>query len=229
MMAFAAAVDAGADYIETDVHASSDGIAVVSHDPTLLRTAGRDVAVESLTWRELDLVDLGDDQTVPRLQDVLEAFPDTRFNIDMKSDSAVEPTVRAVRAAGAMERVLLTSFDERRRRRAAGLLPGVATSGSRRTVVLAILASLVGSKLLMRYAMRHVVALQVPLRQGPIKVLTPRMIDLIHALGKEVHVWTINDPKLMVRLLSAGVDGLVSDRIDLALEAVREFRGSPSA
>lgn len=228
MVAFAAAVNAGADYIETDVHASSDGIAVVSHDPTLLRTAGRDVAVESLSWSELNLVDLGDDQTIPRLDDLLMAFPDTRFNIDMKSDAAVEPTVRAVRAARASERVLLTSFDERRRRRAAGLLPGIATSGSRRSVILAIIASLAGSKTLMRFALRHVVALQVPLRHGAVKVLTPRMIDLVHSLGKEIHVWTINDPKVMAKLLAAGVDGIVSDRIDLALEVVREHRGYPN-
>lgn len=228
MVAFAAALNAGADYIETDVHASSDGIAVVSHDPTLLRTAGIDRHVRSLSWSELREVSLGDDQTIPRLDEVLEAFPDTRFNIDLKSDDVVEPAVRAVRTARAERRVLLTSFDESRRRRAAALLPGVATSGSRRTVILAIIASLLRSKLLMRYALRNVVALQVPLRNGPIKVLTPQMIDLVHRLRKEIHVWTINDPRIMAKLLRAGVDGIVSDRIDLALEVVREFRGFPN-
>ena len=228
MVAFAAAVAEGADYLETDVHASSDGIAVVSHDPTLERTAGIDAEVRSLTWDELRFVDLGADQTVPRLDEVLRAFPDTRFNIDLKSDDVVEPAVRAVLAANARDRVLLTSFDERRRRRAAALLPGVATSASRPTVIRAVIAALLGSSVLMRLALRNVVALQVPLRHGPVRVLTPRMIRLAHKAGREVHVWTINDPRVMHRLLDAGVDGIVTDRIDRALEVLRERRAHPT-
>lgn len=229
MVAFAAAVAEGADYLETDVHASRDGIAVVSHDPTLERTAGLDVEVRSFLWSELRDVDLGDDQTIPRLDDVLRAFPDTRFNIDLKSDDVVEPAVHAVRSAGAVDRVLLTSFDEGGRRRAAALLPGVATSACRSTVIRAIIASLLGSSALMRFVLRNVVALQVPLRHGPIKVLTPRMIRLVHKAGREVHVWTINDARVMHKLLDSGVDGIVTDRIDRALEVLRERRAHPSA
>ena len=118
MLAFIAAVDAGATFLETDVHATADGVAVLAHDPSLDRVAGTDIVIEQTLWRDLQQIDLGQGERVPGLREGLLALPDAHWNIDLKSDASVVPTVRAVVEAKAVERVLLTSFSERRRRQA---------------------------------------------------------------------------------------------------------------
>ena len=215
LLAFLAALSAGATHIETDVHASSDGVAVISHDPDLNRLVGREVAIGQLRMSELRRIDLGDGQSFVSLADALDAFPETLFNIDIKVEAAESPAVDAIRAARASRRVLITSFDEGRRRRTADALPGVASSAS----VSRVLGSVVGAKLaiapLVRHSLRGLVAIQVPERSGSLRVVTRRVVEAIHAAGREVHVWTGNDPADMNRLLDLGVDGIVTDRCDV--------------
>lgn len=221
-LAFAAAIAAGVDYIETDVHASADGIAMIAHDPDLVRTAGRDVRVDQLTKAELRRLDLGDGQHLPSLAEVLDGFPETRFNIDVKSAGAVEPTVRAILDLGAVDRVLVSSFDEGRRRAAVDRLPGVATSASSTRFVRALAAAKLGSAAGVRRALHGIQAVQIPERALRVSTITPRTIAAFHEAGVEVHVWTINDPDRMRALLDLGVDGIVTDRADLALEVVAD-------
>lgn len=221
MLAFAKAIAAGATYVETDVHASADGIAVIAHDPDLKRIAGRDVRVDQLTFAELRRMDLGHDQTFCSLAEALDAFPDTRFNIDVKSRAAVNPTIAAVLAARASRRVLVSSFDERRRRAALRGLPGVVSSSSARLFLIALLAGKAGLSPVVRRALRGLVAVQVPEKAVGLRITTARMIRRLHDAGVEVHVWTVNDPARMVELLDLGVDGIITDRADLALEVVR--------
>jgi glycerophosphoryl diester phosphodiesterase len=221
MLAFAKAIAAGAAYVETDVHASADGIAVIAHDPDLKRVAGRDVRIDQLTFAELRHIDLGDDQTFCSLAEALDGFPETRFNIDIKSVAAAEPAAAAILAARASGRVLVSSFDERRRQAALRLLPGVVSSSSARLFVLALLAGKVGLSPVVRRALRGLVAVQVPEKALGLRVTTARMIRLLHQHGVEMHVWTVNDPARMNELLDLGVDGIVTDRADLALEVVR--------
>jgi glycerophosphoryl diester phosphodiesterase len=220
MLAFMEAIALGISHVETDVHASSDGVAIVSHDDTLERVAGRPERVADLTAEALAAVPLGLGQTLPSLREALDAFPDTRFNIDIKSADAVIPTVQAVRDARARDRVLLTSFSERRRRAAVELLPGVATSASAPRFVAALLAAASGVRPLQRLALRGLDALQVPEKTLGLTVSTPRILDAFHRVGIEVHVWTVNEVADMRRLLDAGIDGLVTDRADLALEVI---------
>ncbi|QEO12993.1 glycerophosphodiester phosphodiesterase [Agromyces intestinalis] len=219
LTAFEAAVRSGAAYVETDVHRSRDGVAVVSHDPTLDRVAGHRVRVGDLTAAELAAIDLGRGAGLPTLADALAAFPDTRFNIDVKEAAAVDATVDAVRSTGSIDRILLTSFDDARRRRLAGMLPGVATSVGSAGVVRALLTGRFGATA-MRRAVRGAAALQVPERAGRVRIVSPGFVRAAHAAGLEVHVWTVNEPDDMRRLLAYGVDGLVTDRCDLALEIV---------
>jgi glycerophosphoryl diester phosphodiesterase len=220
MLAFMEAIALGVSHVETDVHASSDGVAIISHDETLARVAGRPERVADLTAEALASVPLGLGQTMPSLAEALDAFPDTRFNIDIKSADAIIPTVQAVRDARARDRVLLTSFSERRRRAAVDLLPGVATSASAPRFVAALLAAASGARPLQRLALRGLDALQVPEKTLGLTVSAPRILDAFHRLGIEVHVWTVNDVADMRRLLDAGIDGLVTDRADLALEVI---------
>ena len=130
LLAFLRALNAGATHLETDVHASADGVAVISHDPDLGRVAGRSVNVGQLTMPELRRVDLGHGQGFCSLAEALDAFPQARFNIDIKDEASAAPAAEAIRAARAQDRVLITSFSKDRRRAVSGALPGVATSPS---------------------------------------------------------------------------------------------------
>ncbi|KAA6433657.1 glycerophosphodiester phosphodiesterase [Agrococcus sediminis] len=216
MRAFIAALDAGATFLETDVHATADGVAVIAHDPSLDRVAGRDIVIEQTLWQDLAEIDLGQSEGVPGLREALLALPDARWNIDLKSDAAVVPAVRAVVEAKAASRVLLTSFSERRRRQALALLPEVATSASQPMVVRALAAQRLGLQRALARVLEPVEALQVPRRHRGIEILTERSIAAFRAAGVEVHAWTINDPAEMQELLAMGVDGIVTDRCDLA-------------
>lgn len=229
LLAFANALAAGAAYLETDVHASADGVAIISHDPDLGRVAGRKGAIRLLEAAELRGIPLGEGQSYSTLADALEAFPDARFNIDVKSRDAAEPTARAIREADALSRVLVTSFDDATRRATLEALGGahaVATSASRRGVVWALLGAVLGLDGLVRAGLAGVDAVQVPERMGPLRVVTPRFIDRVRRAGVEVHVWTVNDEDDMRRLLVQGVDGVVTDRADLALAVVRDLAKS---
>lgn len=220
MLAFIAAMEAGARYLETDVHATADGVAVLAHDPGLDRVAGRDVVIEQTLWRDLQEIELGQGETAPGLREALLALPDARWNIDLKSDAAVVPAVRAIVEAKAVDRVLLTSFSERRRRQARALLPEVAQSASQAMVVRALLALRARSQRALARVLRDVVAVQVPRRAKGVEIVTARSVERLHEAGVELHVWTINDPDEMRELLGIGVDGIVTDRCDLALQVV---------
>ncbi|PWC04203.1 glycerophosphodiester phosphodiesterase [Agromyces badenianii] len=222
LLAFARAVAIGCAFIETDVHLSHDGTAVVAHDPTLDRVAGRQVEVAKLTMGELRRVDLGHGQGFCSLAEALDAFPETRFNIDVKVEEAVAPAVEAIAGVHAEARVLLTSFSERRRRRLAALVPGAVTSVGAAGVIRARLASLTGSTRVLSHALRGARALQVPERAGPLRLVTERFVAAAHRAGAEVHVWTVNEASDMTRLLDLGVDGLVTDRADVALSLIAD-------
>lgn len=220
LAAFEEAVRAGARYLETDIHPSADGAAVLAHDPTLRRVAGRPDAVSDLSLDELRGVDLGGGHGFGTLDDLLHAFPEARLNIDVKTDAAAAPTIAAVRRAGAAHRVLLTAFSDARRRRLADAAPDTVTSAGRASVLRALAASRGRSPAAMRRAVAGARALQIPERVGRLRLLSPALLETAHAAGLEVHVWTVNDESDMRRLLALGVDGIVTDRADLALRIV---------
>ncbi len=224
LLSFAAALGVGVSYIETDVHGSRDGVAVVSHDPDLTRLAGIQSAVSDYTMAELRGIDLGFDQGFCSLAEALDAFPETRFNIDLKSADAVQPAVDAIRSANAADRVLVTSFSEARRLAAVRQLPGVATSAGATRFAAALGAGKLALAPVLRRTLRAVDCVQVPMKYGPLSIATPPMIRRLHGAGVEVHVWTINDEPTMHALLDLGVDGLVTDRADLAMKVLGERR-----
>jgi glycerophosphoryl diester phosphodiesterase len=224
LLAFAKATSIGVTHLETDVHGSADGVAMISHDPDLSRLAGRKIGVGQLTSHELRRIRLGEGQGYCSLAEALDAFPEARFNIDIKAENAVAPTVAAVLDARATDRVLIGSFSPARRVAAVRRLPGVATSISARGAIAAVSAARTAGGLpTLRRILRDVHAVQLPLSILRMSTVTPRTIGAFHAAGVEVHVWTINDEPTMERLLELGVDGLVSDRADL-VQAVLERR-----
>lgn len=215
---FRRCADLGLDWIETDVHASRDGVLYAVHDPDLARLAGRPERLGDLTARTLDRIELTDGGRLPRLADVLEELPGVSFNIDVKADRSVGATVRLVRAMGTGPRIRLASFSSRRLTRLRAALPGVRSSAGTAEVAAFLLA---GPR-----AARHfdpsLDAFQVPHRRAGITVVTHRFVEHAHAAGLLVHVWTVNEPAHMRELAALGVDGIVTDRPGLALDVLGE-------
>lgn len=220
LLAFAEALSAGAVYLETDVRATADGVAVISHDPDLLRLTGTGTRVVDLTMAQLRATDLGQGQGFCSLRELLEAFPEARLNIDIKSRDAALPAAEAVLAATAVDRVLIGSFSGRRRRAAVRHLPGVATSASSVASGIAVASVRLGLLPIARWALRDVDAVQLPVRFGVFSTSTPRVVAGLNRTGVEVHYWTIDDPVQMRALVAAGASGLVTDRLVLALRTL---------
>ncbi|RBP64713.1 glycerophosphoryl diester phosphodiesterase [Brevibacterium sanguinis] len=216
--AFAAAASAGVEWMETDVHASADGVLFAAHDEDLARIAGRPQRIGELTADELDTIDLVGGGRLPRMAELFSALPDARWNIDVKSARSIPATVRTIRRAGAEERVRLASFHSSTLRRLREALPGTATSAGTGEAVACVAALLSG---LPAHPPADLDALQLPLRVRGVRVITPRLVARAHARGLLVHVWTVNDPADMRRLLAVGVDGIVTDEVALALSVLR--------
>lgn len=218
LSSFRRAVQEGYRYIETDVHATSDGEVVVHHDHTLDRTTDGKGLVADLPWTEVSQARIGGRETITRLADVLEELPDTFFNIDVKSEGAVEPILGLLRKAKALQRVCLASFsDNRLARLRRGGGPDLLTSMGPRSAG-ALWAA--GRIPFAGLAVRGQVA-QVPVSQGRLRVVDRRFVQAAHRRDLEVHVWTIDDETDMRALLDLGVDGLVTDRPDLLREVLR--------
>lgn len=226
--AFQAALDAGADILETDVHLSKDGQVVISHDPDLTRLAGISGLVSDYTASELAAMDLGGGHGFPTLVEVLEAFPGHRFNVDLKEFAVVNPFVDVVNQLDAHERVLIASFEESHRALAAKALPTVASSATPPHIIEGRLRSWMGLPTDSWSLPDGMVALQIPTTRYGFAMATPSLIRAAHKKGLEVHVWTINDPTDMARLWQMGVDGIITDRTDLAVE-VRNALSSEGA
>ena len=221
MAAFRKAVEEGYHHLETDVRATADGRLVVFHDSRLDRVTDARGAVRELPWSRISQVRVGGVEPIPQLSDVLEEFPDARFNIDAKSDAAVGPLADTIRRCNAGDRVCVVSFSDRRLtalRSAVG--PGVAWAlGPRETF------RLFRAGVVRRDFVSTAVAAQVPVFYRRVQVVTPRFLQTAHAAGLEVHVWTIDDAAEMQRLLELGVDGIMTDRPDVLREVLMR-RGS---
>lgn len=215
LSAFQAAVDAGVTFIETDVVGSRDRVAMISHDTILDRVSDRSGLVGDLTAEELAEVDLGGEGFITLAQ-ALEQFPDTRFNIDVKDAAAIDGVVAAVRDADALDRVLLTSFSAARRRAVTTRIPGAASSASASEFL--VLSTLLRLGFTPPLPLIH--ALQIPEKANRMTLVTEELVDRYHRAGLEVHVWTVNDETTMRRLLAIGVDGIVTDRADIALGVI---------
>ncbi|WP_225836623.1 glycerophosphodiester phosphodiesterase [Streptomyces sp. NK08204] len=218
---FRRAVELGYRYMETDVHATADGRLVAFHDATLDRVTDGMGRIGDLPWEEVRHARVGGREPVPLFEELLETFPDVRWNVDMKAESALRPLLELIERTQAWDRVCVGSFSEARVVRAQRLAgPRLATSFGTRGVLSLRLRSL-GLPVAVR---RSAVAAQVPQAQSGVPVVDHRFVRTAHALGLQVHVWTINEPERMHRLLDLGVDGIMTDHID-TLRKVMEDRG----
>jgi glycerophosphoryl diester phosphodiesterase len=211
----------GYRYLETDVHATRDGVLMAFHDPDLRRTCGVDARIGDLDFADLRGVRVAGTEPIPTLDEVLGTWPDARVNIDCKSDAAVGPLIARLRSGDALDRTCIGSFSDRRLAAIRLEFGGRAcTSCGPREI-----ASLRAGSWLGRAGRSAAHAAQVPVRQGPITILDRRFVESAHRAGLHVHAWTIDEPDEMHRLLDLGVDGIMTDRPAVLLDVLRT-RGS---
>jgi glycerophosphoryl diester phosphodiesterase len=224
LSAFRRAVDEGYRYLETDVHATADGVVVVHHDEDLDRTTDARGIVASLPWKSVSRAKIAGREPVSRLEDLLEELPDALINIDVKADSAVGPVAETLRRTGAVDRVCLASFSDSRLQRLRHRIgPKLVTSMGPRSVVALWAAGRFWAARALRATRGRMV--QVPVSQGRLTVVDQRLVTAAHRRGMEVHVWTIDDATQMHQLLDLGVDGLVTDQPEI-LRGVLRARGT---
>jgi glycerophosphoryl diester phosphodiesterase len=223
--AFRHAAGLGYTYLETDVHATLDGVLLAFHDPVLDRVTDSRGALAELTAQQVAAVRIGGEHTVPTMAELLEELPQCRFNIDLKSAGAGLPLAELLDRMGAHDRVCVGSFSPRLiaefRRATRGR---VLTAASSREIP-AFLGPAAGRA---ARALGRIQAgvLQVPWRhrRRRVTIVTPAFVRRAHAAGLHVHVWTgddrsqwvaIDDAESMHTLLDLGVDGLICDRTDV--------------
>lgn len=222
--AFTQAVDRGYRYLETDVHATSDGVLLAFHDDRLDRVTDSSGLIAELPYAQVREARIAGRDPIPTLAELLAAFPDARFNIDAKASAAVDPLVDMIGEYEAYDRVCVSSFGaDRLHRMRKRLGRRVASAASNRAVGWHRFAPL-----LTRFITTPAPVLQMPITYPvlgrEITLLTPPLIRAAHRAGKQVHVWTIDDAPTMEWLLDAGVDGIFTDRVD-TLKAVLIARG----
>lgn len=214
MVAFASAVALGYGYVETDVHATADGVLVAFHDATLDRVTDLTGVVADLSYDQVRGALIGGREAVPLLSEVLTCWPQLRVNIDCKGRGAIEPLARVITEQRAWDRVCVASFSPwRLSRLRARLDPRVPTAYS--PLGVAALRLLPASRLRRLTAGHSALAAQVPNRAGPLRLVTRAFVDRAHTLGKHVHVWTVDDAAEMRDVLDLGVDGIITDRADV--------------
>jgi glycerophosphoryl diester phosphodiesterase len=209
--AFQACVALGYRYLETDVQVTADGELVVFHDPTLDRVTDHTGRVDSLPWREMRTARIGGREPILRLEDLLGAWPDVRFNLDVKAAGVLAPLVRTVRRLKVEDRICLASFSDARIAAARRLFgPDVCTSlGPRGVAALRLSSYSPRAAGLVRI---QAGCAQVPLALGGRPLVDERFIAAAHARSLQVHVWTVDTEEEATAMLDLGVDGVMTDR-----------------
>jgi glycerophosphoryl diester phosphodiesterase len=223
MPAFQACVDQGYRYLETDVQATADGVLAVFHDPTLERVTDRSGRLDQLLWSEVATARIGGREPILRLEDLLGAWPDVRFNLDIKAAGVLAPLVRSVRRLKIADRICLASFSDARLAAARRLFgPSVCTSlGPRGVAALRLSSYSPRAAGLVRI---QAGCAQVPLHLGGRALVDERFLAAAHARDLQVHVWTVDTPEDCTTMLDLGVDGVMTDRPAMVRELL-EKRG----
>ena len=227
LAAFEHAVALGYTHLETDVHVTRDGVLLAFHDDVLDRVTDQRGAIARLTLSEVRTARIGGRHQVPTLAELFDAFPDATFNVDLKSGGSVRALASFLAARGAEDRVMVGSFSVRHLREFRRLTGGRVPTSAHPGEVAAFLLS-PSVRLARRLAGDDFAAFQVPRTRTVagrrVPIVTRSFVERAHRAGKQVHVWTIDDPDEIRALLDLGVDGLMTDRTDL-LKAVLVERG----
>ena len=223
LKAFADALHAGADVIETDIQCTKDGVAVVFHDEDLVRLAGIPKKISETSWKEISVVDIGYGKRIPTLEAALLDFPAARFNLDVKSRSAAPAIAEVINRLNAQSRVLISSFSDSRSRQTVKLVNGsVRTSAGSLRVLGLWLCFAFGTPPLFSALCRKIDALQIPVARFGLRFDSKRFIRMALACQIEVHYWTINDLSQVERLRRLGATGIVTDHCDKIISSIKK-------
>jgi len=234
MPAFEHAVELGVDMLEMDIHQTKDGVLILMHDDTVDRTTDGSGSIKEMMLAEIKALDAGhywtDDEgatypyrgqgiMVPTLEEIFQAYPDMPMNIEIKqnSPSIVEPFCDLIHEYDMAGKVLIPTFHPDTMNEFREKCPGVATSMTEPEIRLFYGLNMVG---LSSFYTPPGQAFQVPESSGGLQIITPRFVENAQNRNIAVHVWTVDDPADMERLIEAGVDGIITDRPDLLLEVL---------
>ncbi|MBK8428561.1 MAG: glycerophosphodiester phosphodiesterase [Lewinellaceae bacterium] len=234
MFAYQNAVDLGVDVLEMDIHITKDGVLVLMHDEAVDRTTNGTGEIESMTLDELKKLDAGynwspDDGatfpfrgqgiTIPTMEEVFAAFPDTHMTIEIKKTNAsmAKPFCELIRKYDMQDKVLIASFHDDRLAEFREECPEVATSSAKNETTAFVLLT---KPFLGSFYSPKFFSLQVPEESGGITVMTPAFVQAAHERNLAVEPWTINDAETMKKFIDWGVDGIITDRPDIMLEVL---------
>lgn len=253
MAAFGAAVDMGYEYLELDVRASRDGVLAVYHDPTLDTLTDATGAIGELDWEQIRRARIAGREPVCRLEEVLDAWPGVRLNIDPKHPAAVRPLVELLRRYDCSQRVCVSTFSDRRMRRISQLLEGrYCTAEAQTRIARFKLEAMRSARATARAAprasgatdaagaagaadepsparepgppsQRTLGCVQVPATIHGWRLVDAAFVDAVHSHGCQVHVWTVNQAAEMRELLDMGADGIMTDRPSLLKQVLQEM------
>ncbi len=218
LASFARAVELGYQYLETDVHLSADGVLVAFHDDDLTRLVGHPTMIGELTWDEIKQIELEGGHRIPRLEMLLDAFPQSRFNIDPKSNAAVDPLAKTIEQYKIVDQVCIGSFEQARIDRVRELLgPDLCTSPAPPEALKVVAAALFWPRWRSPYG-----CLQIPPVWNGLRLANSWLIQRIQQLGMQVHFWTINETDEMHRILDAGANAIITDNVHGLNEVLNE-------
>ena len=210
MRAFSAAVDMGYCYLETDAHLTADGKLLAFHDDCLDRVTDGEGKVSDLPWAVVRQSRVAGSEPIVQLEELLESFPCARFNIDIKAWPVLLPTLHLVHRMGIWDRVCIGSFSDLRLGRVRNWLLGGGRPPCTSMGPMGVMA--IKAKEFGLPARTGAQCAQVPVRHWGMKVVTKEFVEAAHSLNVQVHVWTIDDPVEMRKLIDLGVDGLMTDK-----------------
>ena len=210
--AFQSAVSLGYQYLETDLRETSDGKIITFHDPNLKRITGANITISETKFSDIRMRRLPSREIIPTIDELLEEFPDSFFNMDLKVNQIEEKVLKKINSHNALERVCLGSFNSRTIKKINSLEPKILTSmGISQVIMYKFFQKKNISKLI-----------QIPTRWNGIKVITKKFIDRLHNDGLKVHVWTINKEKEMQSLIDLGVDGIMTDNASGLIKVMKQ-------
>ena len=214
MPAFQHAIDLGYCYLETDVHATSDGVLVAFHDDSLDRVTNMTGQIRDLPWSQVRQAQIDGSETIPLMADLLSSFPAARINIDVKAKHSVEPLAKLIADTGSVDRVCVGSFSDSRLKGIRDLVgPRLCTSLGPLGITALRAASfgVPSPSFTGNGSFLSAACAQVPIAMKGVSITDQRFIDAAHRRGLQVHVWTIDSPEQMNELLDQGVDGIMTD------------------
>ena len=218
LAAFSLASALGLRYLETDIRVTSDGHLVCFHDDTLDRVTSATGLVRSRTLRELDALRINGTEPIPTLDEVLEAFPDQFFTIDLKDQRAIEPLLKALQRKGVADRVCIAGAWDGWLAHVRREVPEVTTSLGWRSLTVLLTCARTGVR--PPRALATAPFAHVPVKLGRVPIFVERLVAMSHDIGVRVVTWTVDEPVVMRRLLDAGVDAVITDRPDLLREVL---------